>query len=98
MIDSFKVKTLCLAEFPSYQKPRKARLLSGAFAQNFIYSSRMEELLDTFKIETKKNPNTFRFLKNSEILAQTLCHEDDSILLMEIIGRISEHSNVTLSQ
>ena len=47
-INSFKVKSLCFSERPSGCVFEKNRLVSGAFAQNFISSSRFAMFFDTF--------------------------------------------------
>ena len=47
-IDSFRVKCLCCSAIPSGFIFKKTRLVSGAFAQNFISSARLESFFATF--------------------------------------------------
>ena len=47
-INSFKVKSLCYSSRPSDFISGKSRWVSGAFAQNFISSSRFATFFDTF--------------------------------------------------
>ena len=47
-IDSLRVKTLCYSKRPSEFIFQKSRLISGAFAQNFISSIRFECFFGTF--------------------------------------------------
>ena len=48
MIDSFKVKSLCYSRHPEGFIYEKSRWVSGAFAQNFISSTRFEFFFKTF--------------------------------------------------
>ena len=47
-IDSFRVKRLCFSQCPSGFVWAKDRWISGAFAQNFISSTRFESFVTTF--------------------------------------------------
>ena len=47
-VDRFRVKSLCYSHRPSGFIKGKNRLMSGAFAQNFIHSSRFESFFATF--------------------------------------------------
>ena len=47
-IDSFRVNSLCFSERPSGFIDEKGRLVSGEFAQNFIYSPRFSLFFDVF--------------------------------------------------
>ena len=47
-INSFRVKGLCFSERPSAFIHGKSQLVGGAFAQNFISSSRFESFVNTF--------------------------------------------------
>ena len=47
-IDSFKVKSLCYSSHPSGFIFGKSRLVSGAFARNFISSTRFASFFNTF--------------------------------------------------
>ena len=47
-INSFRVKTLCCSEVPRWMIKRRSQLVSGAFAQYFIGSSRFSSFFTTF--------------------------------------------------
>ena len=60
-INSFRVKSLCFSKPPlGFALSEKSRLISGAFAQNFISSSRFALFFDTFAKSILSNVKQLR--------------------------------------
>ena len=77
-IDSFKVKSLCCSDRPGGFIIQKNRWLNGAFAGNFIGSSKFRSFLDTFSQSILSDLNHLRLcdlrlnVENRKALAQIL--------------------------
>ena len=59
-IDSFRPKSLCCSERPSGFIKRKRRWVCGTFAENFIYSARLDAFIITFHKSILSNLKSLR--------------------------------------
>ena len=87
-INSFKVKTFCFSRLPRDFTWGKGRWISGAFAQNFIRSTRFSSFFNTF------SPTILSNLKRLRICDLHLHAEDSGALLfvptLNLFGQLEE--------
>ena len=84
-INRFKVKTLCYSQRPAGFIYGKGRWVSGAFAQNFISSSRFKSFFNTF------GSTIFSNLKHLRICDLALNEASKSFVsILNMFGRLEE--------
>ena len=86
-IDSFRVKSLCYSQRPSGFIYGKERLVSGAFARNFISSTRFASFFDTFGRTLLSN---LKHLRLCDLNIERTIDEIAFISSLSSFGRLEE--------
>ena len=90
-INRFKAKSLCFSERPRGFIFQKSRWASGAFAQNFISSSRFDSFFNTFRRSILSN------LKNLRLCDLRLMAKSTALTQLNSFGQLEELTIIRLN-